>query len=349
MASLLKRGDVWYVRYLDASGKPKWKAGYTDKSKTRKLGERLEMEKRAVQLGDVDPQAEQRKAERVRPATEHIADYKMALTARGSSDNHVAYTVADIQKCFDHAGVSHATALTRAMVDKWVVSLSPPKGKDTPRTINRRVGSVQAFLRYLRDAGAVTEYVLHKYPKQKVKGTEKRKSRALAATECDKLIGKAPAERKMIYRFALLTGFRYAEIASLTPSSFNFDHKTVTVRANDAKNKNKDQTIPLNTRLIPQLKKLCERKGREDAIFAMPERTDAARLIREDCAAASVDTKHVTFHALRHTFITRLAESNVHPKILQELARHSTLETTLAYYTHFRQTDERNAIESLAA
>lgn len=55
------------------------------------------------------------------------------------------------------------------------------------------------------------------------------------------------------------------------------------------------------------------------------------------------------FHCLRHTFITRLAEANIHPKILQLLARHSTLETTLTYYTHFRQDDERKAIGLLSA
>src|SRR5437867_3690348 len=104
MASLIQRGDVWYVRYYDAKGKRKLKAGYTDRTKTRQLGERLEMEKRAIQTGDVDPQAQERKKERVRPISEHVTDYRIALQARGSSDNHVAYTIADIEKCFDHAG-----------------------------------------------------------------------------------------------------------------------------------------------------------------------------------------------------------------------------------------------------
>ena len=161
------------------------------------------------------------------------------------------------------------------------------------------------------------------------------------------MLKTAPKERKEIYQFAFLTGFRFSEIASMTLSSFDFTRKTVTVRACDAKNKNKDQTIPLHPKLIEILKPLCEGKGRNDAVFEMMRREDAANLVREDCAAAKVDTTHVDFHALRHTFITRLAESNVHPKVLQALARHSNIETTLKYYTHFKRDDEHKAIEDL--
>ena len=40
------------------------------------------------------------------------------------------------------------------------------------------------------------------------------------------------------------------------------------------------------------------------------------------------------FHALRHTFITNLAKGGVHPKIAQELARHSTITLTMDRYSH---------------
>ena len=40
------------------------------------------------------------------------------------------------------------------------------------------------------------------------------------------------------------------------------------------------------------------------------------------------------FHALRHTFITNLANSGSHPKVAQILARHSTITLTMDRYTH---------------
>lgn len=340
MACVIKRGKVWYVKYRDVQGKQKLEKAYTDKARSVALANSRQNEVTGIRNGDIDPQQEQRKAERVRPVADHIRDYRIALEARGSSDNHVAYTVADIEKCFAHAGVCYANTLTRTHVDRWVVSLT----NDTPRTVNRRVGSVQAFLRHLQAAGAVTEYVLHKYPKRKTQGTDKRKRRALTADECARLTTskRVPEDRRFVYRFALLTGLRFAEIASMTPTSFNFTQGTITVRANDAKNKNRDQVVPMSPKLVDGLKKLC--KGSDEAIFALPERTQAARLLRKDCEAAGIDTDRIDFHGLRHSYITRLAEAKVHPKVLQELARHSSIDTTLRYYTHFRREDERNAI-----
>ncbi len=40
------------------------------------------------------------------------------------------------------------------------------------------------------------------------------------------------------------------------------------------------------------------------------------------------------FHSLRHTFISSLARGGVHPKIAQQLARHSTITLTMDRYSH---------------
>lgn len=350
MASVIKRGRVWYIKIYDHAGKQKWVKGYTDKAETKALANKLENEKTAIQRGDIDPQIEMRKVQRAKPATDHIDVYEIHLNALGRNKYHVSYTIGDLRSFFDFAKLTHASQVQRSHVSGWIQHLKDTdSANNSPRTINRRVGAIQAFLRYLQQEGAVTDYVLFKFPKQKVKGTERRRRRALSIDECEKLIANTTGDRRGVYRFALLTGFRYAEIGSMTPASFNFTAMTVTVRANDAKNKNVDQTIPLHPNLIPLVKELCNGKGREDRIFTMPSRRDAAVLVREDCESAKVDTTHIDFHCLRHTFITRLAEANIHPKILQMLARHSTLETTLTYYTHFRQDDERRAIGLLSA
>lgn len=350
MASLTKIGKVWYVQYYNAEGRKRKVKGYSDKAETQRLAIRLEDEKTRHQRGEIDPQAEARKVERARPVTAHIETYKAHLQAKGASKNHVAYTIGDIQKLVDFGEVKYATGIVWNLVDKWVLSLKSGDDADSPRTINRRVGSVQSFLRHLHRTGGVTEYVLVKYPKQQTRGKEVRKRRALSKEESKALLACAsvPEDRRFLYRFTLLTGLRYAEVGSMTTGSFNFDQKTLKVSAADAKNKRRDQIIPLHPDLIAPVKKLCVGKGREEKIFELPCRADAAKLVRADCAAAKIDTTHLDFHALRHTYITHLAESNIHPKILQTLARHSSLETTLRYYVHFRQADEHTAISGLS-
>ncbi|MGI6286676.1 site-specific integrase [Neomoorella humiferrea] len=44
--------------------------------------------------------------------------------------------------------------------------------------------------------------------------------------------------------------------------------------------------------------------------------------------------KDVNFHALRHTYATRLLEANEHPKVVQELLGHSQISMTLDTYSH---------------
>jgi integrase len=53
------------------------------------------------------------------------------------------------------------------------------------------------------------------------------------------------------------------------------------------------------------------------------------------------------FHALRHTFITRLARSGVAPAVAKSLARHSTIVLTMDHYTHTLIEDERAALDRL--
>ena len=52
------------------------------------------------------------------------------------------------------------------------------------------------------------------------------------------------------------------------------------------------------------------------------------------------------FHSLRHTFISNLARGGVHPKVAQQLARHSTITLTMDRYTH---TNRGQLVDALSA
>jgi len=57
--------------------------------------------------------------------------------------------------------------------------------------------------------------------------------------------------------------------------------------------------------------------------------------------------REVDFHALRHTYITRLAQSGASVKVAQELARHSTPVLTLGRYSHIGLHDTSKALDAL--
>lgn len=56
----------------------------------------------------------------------------------------------------------------------------------------------------------------------------------------------------------------------------------------------------------------------------------------------------VTFHELRHTFLTMLALNGVHPKKMQELAGHNDAQTTMQIYTHVNLEAKRQAVDILS-
>jgi integrase len=55
----------------------------------------------------------------------------------------------------------------------------------------------------------------------------------------------------------------------------------------------------------------------------------------------------VALHALRHSFLTRLARSGGVPAVAKSLARHSTIVLTMDHYTHTLIGDERAALDRL--
>lgn len=81
----------------------------------------------------------------------------------------------------------------------------------------------------------------------------------------------------------------------------------------------------------------------ENGGYIEPKRP--TRRLQKICEDNNIEYK--TFHALRHTYITRLAENNVSPKIAQALAGHEDFSTTMNIYTHVSDAEKEKAIQNL--
>jgi integrase/recombinase XerD len=75
------------------------------------------------------------------------------------------------------------------------------------------------------------------------------------------------------------------------------------------------------------------------------------RMMRIDLKRAGIEYvvagRFADFHALRHTFISSLARSGVHPSKAKELARHSTTMLTMDVYAHVETEALRSAVDTL--
>ena len=75
---------------------------------------------------------------------------------------------------------------------------------------------------------------------------------------------------------------------------------------------------------------------------ARRQRTDSSFLAYRDAAGRVAD-----FHALRHTYVSRLVKSGANVRVAQELARHSTPILTLGRYAHVEIIDQTKALAAL--
>lgn len=132
---------------------------------------------------------------------------------------------------------------------------------------------------------------------------------------------------------------RWSELRSLTKASFALDgdHASVTIEAEDEK-AGRGDTLPLRAKLAADLKTYLAFLPPDSPAFPMWQ-DKGAEMIRRDLKAAGIPVKDevgrvLDFHALRHTFGSMLAAAGVHPKVAQDLMRHSTIELTMDMYTH---------------
>ena len=209
----------------------------------------------------------------------------------------------------------------------------------------------------------------------------RRERRALSPMEMGCLIAAAEKSqeifrgldghaRAMLYRLATMTGLRANELANLTLSSFDLsvDVPTVTIEAAYSKHRRKD-VLPLHhdlvTKLQQWLSEIAHSNDDQHVVLAFNRAADAkcerlfpgtwsgraADMLRIDLDAAGIlfdtDDGVADFHSLRHSFISHLATGGVHPKLAQQLARHSTITLTMDRYSHVGLLDLNAALESL--
>jgi integrase len=225
---------------------------------------------------------------------------------------------------------------------------------------------VKGFTRWLVNEGKIDRDSLASLRLLNEKTDVRRQRRAFTADELKRLLditqqskksyrGKtwkfSPEDRAMLYRLAVMTGLRAGELSLLTVNSFDLEAKTLTVEASFSKRRRKD-VLPLHTSLVERLRSWLTTKT--DYLF--PGRWMAVniggKIIKRDMKRAKIERvddrgRVLDFHALRHTFITQLAKSGVHPSKAKELARHSTITLTMDVYSHCETEELRTALDSV--
>jgi integrase len=316
-----------------------------------------------------------------KPLTEHLNDYIAALAAKGNTEKHVRLSKARIQRVFDGCGFKYWDDISASKVQAFLDGLrqgeedadGEPESGISAQTFNYYLGSLKAFARWMvKDRRAFTSPLSHleilntrvdrRHERRPLTPAELRRL-IQAAERGESLFGRDRAgviswrmtgmDRGMLYRLAVETGLRAGELRSLTPASFDLNDDLPTVKVLAAYSKHRrDDTLPLVHSTVYMLREYLQERELSQPLFKLPRREELASMLRVDLEAAGIpyrdaSNRVVDFHALRHTFITNLAQGGVHPKTAQALARHSTITLTMDRYSHSGRQDEARALSAL--
>lgn len=215
-----------------------------------------------------------------------------------------------------------------------------------PSTVNRELNIFSRVLTLAIDAGHIKENPCRRVKRFK---EDNERIRFLSREEEKRLLSELedtePAHSIVV--FALNTGMRFGEIASLCWHEVDFSRKLIHVTQTKT---SKNRVIPMNQVVLDVLKEQKVRKTtKPEADLVFPSWKSGGRFtklnsFKSACEEQGIEDFH--FHDLRHTFASRLAEEGVSPFTIAELLGHRNLETTKRY-THATDGRKREAVEAL--
>ena len=375
----------WYYKFKLSTGAWHEDVGTTNKAETMEIARRLEAEQTLIRKGLAQPGETRARDAALIPMEQHLEDYRDELLSKGDTEKHVKHTIGVLRRLLESAEIKTLPALQASRLQMSLGRIKEKRSArtanharqsvltfltwldDSDRIMRKPSGlkrikpfNVQSDRKRVRRSLTFADVILllrtaeESHPVRHVPAGTKvgrgyaKKAYTASVEHLNQLPGSS---RAMLYRLAMGTGFRANELRSLTPECFRLDgdEPCITVQAKDTKNK-KDAVQPITRELADQIGPfltLCE-PGKP--VLNVPIRT--ATMLHRDLKAAGIPImddrgRVVDFHALRKTYITHLIMSGANPKIVQTLARHSTITLTLDVYTDVQDSDVRRVINKL--
>ena len=378
------RGGAYQISWVDHTGKRSTKSSRTtDKAAAERIVRKLEAGAALRREGVIDPTLDTISTESQRPIESHLADYESKLRAANRTDDYVDRTVGFIRWISEWAGFGVAADISVEGVNRYACHLKD-KGR-AARTIQAHLTAIKGLTRWLTEHHKLPRDPLASVRKPNPKADRRRERRMLLLDEWPWLVaatlrgpdrlGMDGTERMLLYRTAVETGLRSSELRSLTRGNLYLreDSPFITCKAGSTKNRQNAKQY-VQPELATDLQAHIATKAPKTAVFSMPHRTRLAAMLRADLAearkawlaeathdpdeyakreqsdflaATNHDGEVVDFHALRHTTGAWMTIAGVHPKAVQTVMRHSTVELTLGAYGHLAPGQEIDAVVQL--
>ena len=360
-ANTLRKSAKWYGKFRDSAGTLHRVPLCTDKlAAQRMLNEVvIKAERRLAGVADEFDEHNQQ------PLANHLLLFKAAQIAKGNAVRHVKGTVSRISAICDGCKFRRAADITSGAVTKWLASQR--KSGMGISTSNGYLVAIKSFCNWLVKERRIRENRLSHLSRTNADVDVRRERRALPIGEFAKLLsttvsqpgdyrGLSGRDRAVLYLTAAYSGLRVSELGSLNRRSFMLEGEspTVTVEAAYSKRRRKD-SLPVRVdvaKVIAHWMAELPAKRLEDQLWPGTWTERAAEMLKADLDAAGIPYRDEAnrvfdFHAMRHQFISNLVLADVHPKVAQQLARHSTITLTMDRYAHVPNQTIVNALQQI--
>lgn len=241
----------------------------------------------------------------------------------------VEKSLADLERTLDafrqFCGGKRLTRIAPTMVERY---FSKRLREVSAATANKELRTLKAAL-----SRAVRRGYLERNPASDVRQVREPEKtvRVLTAEEIGKLMAACPSPRwKALPALAVTTGMRLGEMLSLHWDDVNLESKTVWVRNTPGSptKSRRDRVLAL----VPEVCELLEQLPRSgELVFhtrdGRPWRNNVQTGFRRIVERAAI--KPCTLHDLRRTFVSQLAMAGGNETVVQKLAGHASMGTTL--------------------
>lgn len=213
------------------------------------------------------------------------------------------------------------------------------------RSINKHLSILSSILKWAAKMGHCQPlpFAMNVFP---AKQTKAAPVRPLTKRQVDAIFHNIEPEYRLLFLLMSDMGLRRNEAMTLKAEDVDESLRTVTVRGKGSKYR----TIPWTSeRLEKELLSSLDR--RHSGYLTVNSETGkpfySIRKALMRAAKTAEVNRDIDHHLLRHTFLTLAAENGISPHALQQIAGHSSIETTNKIYTHVRRDFVRDEVEKI--
>ena len=362
---LIKRGGVWHYR-LRFDGRETWRTTHVrvaDDPKGVKARKALDEETAVFRIRDQNTRiaflktmiedGEQRMKDALAGVTRNVSLADLAEVFR-NSPRRVDCSERQLEVYIGYVGSLVAamggdilvSEVDDRLASKFASVLAVGK---SPNTYNKHLNGLALVWRAVAPDLGLAANPWERLPRKRL---DTHVRRALTEAETSAILSGTNGEMRVLVAIGLFTGLRLGDAVHLKWEAFSDGVRTIRVKT--AKT-GAEVELPVHPTLrdalgkpkahgfvVPRLAALYDGQGNSAVARKVKvafEKCGIKTSVKDANGRARPDA---TFHALRHTFVSRCAAAGIAPQIVRELVGHTTLKMT-EHYTHITSKDFTNA------